>query len=459
MLRVLTVDDEPQVLRSLQRLLRNDNFVVDATTSGDKARYLLGQNDYDVVLCDLVMLPTNGLDVLDACQQLRSPPAFVMMSGHGDLARTLNGTRADFPLIEKPNFSGLGRRLRSLLRVPKPPSPVGMGIDASQLRRVARTDELVLILGETGVGKTYLAERIHRLSRRRDGPFVTVSCGELAKDLFVSQFFGHKKGTFTGAHEDYAGPVPRAEGGTLFLDEIGDLEASHQTALLTFLNDRTYARLGEADRRHADVRIIAATNVDLTQRVRDGRFRDDLLARLDVVPLPVPPLRERREDIPRLVRQMSTLIAKEHGRGPVQFSQASYKILMHYAWPKNIRELNNAIRWVSAMHDVDIHIEPSMLPPGMRPKQTPESAPSPNLDVLEAASSDRDDLPPLPPPTQLDQYTDVLQYRMMLCALGSLGNKTKAAEHLGMERTTFHERLRRYSNRYGAFRVPDSSDE
>ena len=213
----------------------------------------------------------------------------------------------------------------------------------SQIDLVAPTDASVLILGETGTGKELVAHEIHRRSRRKDKPLVRVNCASIPKELYESEFFGHAKGAFTGAIKDRAGRFETAEGGTLFLDEIGEVPPEMQGKLLRALQEKRYERVGEDRTRRADVRIVAATNRDLKQEAAAGRFREDLYYRLNVFPIQVPPMRERKEDVPLLVRHFIKLSAKELGCPQPRLTRAGLEQLQHYDWPGNIRELRNVI--------------------------------------------------------------------------------------------------------------------
>lgn len=209
--------------------------------------------------------------------------------------------------------------------------------------RVAPIDVTLLLTGESGAGKGLLARRIHAQSRRREGPFVTVSCPVLPRDLLESELFGHEKGAFTGASRAHAGAIDRAQRGTLFLDEVGDLPPELQPKLLTVLQDREYRRIGGADTRHADIRVIAATHVDLARRVAEGAFREDLFYRLNVVPIRVPPLRERLEDLPLLCDQILARIAAARGTPIPSLSAPLMAVLRGHDWPGNVRELENVL--------------------------------------------------------------------------------------------------------------------
>jgi NtrC-family two-component system response regulator AlgB len=244
--------------------------------------------------------------------------------------------------------------------VPQTVSPV-FRATLDMARRVAATDASVLILGENGTGKTQLARAMHRWSRRAKAVFATVSCPSLSAELLASELFGHVRGAFTGATENRQGRVQIAEGGTLFLDEIGDMPLSLQPKMLRFLQDREYERVGDPNTRTANVRIITATNQDLDAMVADGRFREDLLYRLNVVTLTLPPLRERREDIVPLAESELLALAKRYDRPARRFSPAALSAMNTYAWPGNLRELHNAVERAVIISGADV-IGPEHLP-------------------------------------------------------------------------------------------------
>jgi DNA-binding NtrC family response regulator len=376
---VLMVDDEPQIPRLIAALL-GASYRVDEVDSGSAALATIESGDYDVVLSDLLMPEMNGIELMRRVRQREPDLPFIVLTAqasvetavqamregafdylrktagseelraavdravaHGQLAREVRRLRAEVDQARGVDIVGQSQRLKALLGLAD---------------RVAQSDASVLIQGESGTGKELLARLIHRSGARAAGPFVAFDCSALAPSLVESELFGHVKGAFTGADRARRGLFREAHGGTLFLDEIGDVPPEIQTKLLRVLQEREVKPVGGDEVAKIDVRIVGATNRDLRQLVREGRFREDLYYRLAVFPLEVPPLRERREDIPSLVAHF---LARRHGR-PSRISADALARLAGYHWPGNIRELENVVERAAILCDGD-EIRPHDLPP------------------------------------------------------------------------------------------------
>ncbi|RMG28721.1 MAG: AAA family ATPase [Gammaproteobacteria bacterium] len=300
-------------------------------------------------------------------------------------------------------------------------------------RLVAATDVAVLIQGESGTGKELLAREIHRCSRRRDKPFVAVNCAALPETLAESLLFGHRRGAFTGAEADAEGLVGAARGGTLFLDEIGELPLSVQPKLLRFLESGEYLRLGDGRPARANVRVLAATHRDLQQEVRAGRFREDLYYRLNVVPLSLPPLRERREDIPRLVEHFNRTLAAAWNLEPLRYDEAALEALRAYDWPGNVRELRNLCERLLVLLQGTDAVTPLNLPEEIRTPAGIRATDSPDEPVR------------LPEGGLRLEEVEISLLRQALERTG--GNRSAAARLLGISRDTLLYRLRKYALR------------
>ena len=371
---VCVSDDEPSIRESLTNLLRSVGLKVQAFAS---AQEFLINRPREALSCLVLDVQLPGMSGLDLQQELGNGDAqipIIFMTGYGDIPMTVRAMKAgasEFltkPFREEDLLSAVdqatkrGHQIEELKnkpaqRQPYPEDELRGGISfpemvgksaalrhvLQQVETVALSDSTVLILGETGTGKELIARAVHQRSRRRNKPLVWVNCTSIPKELFESEFFGHAKGAFTGAIKDRAGRFEAAAGGTLFLDEIGEIPLELQSKLLRVLQEKSYERVGEEKTRRADVRIVAATNRDLKKEVAAGRFREDLYYRLNVFPLRVAALRERKEDIPLLATHFVELLVKELGCPKPRLTRAGVETLQGYDWPGNIRELRNVI--------------------------------------------------------------------------------------------------------------------
>ncbi|MBD9413578.1 sigma-54-dependent response regulator transcription factor AlgB [Pseudomonas sp. PDM16] len=366
--RILLVDDESAILRTFRYCLEDDGYTVATAGSAAQADNLLLRQVFDLCFLDLRLGEDNGLDLL-AQMRIQAPwMRVVIVTAHSAVDTAVDAIQAGAAdYLVKPcspdqlrlaaakqlEVRALAARLEALegeVRKAKDGldshSPAMMAI-LETARQVATTDANILILGESGTGKGELARAIHGWSRRAKRTCVTINCPSLTAELMESELFGHARGSFTGASESTQGRVSQADGGTLFLDEIGDFPLTLQPKLLRFIQDKEYERVGDPVTRRADVRIVAATNLDLDEMVREGRFREDLLYRLNVITLKLPPLRERHEDVLSLAERFLARFVSDYGRPACGFSPEAIAALQAYQWPGNIRELRNVIERAS----------------------------------------------------------------------------------------------------------------
>ncbi len=363
MARLLVVDDEKGIRDALVQLFEYEGHKV-ATAEDGRAGIEAAQKTHaDVIFLDVKMPGMDGLDVLARMREDDPTALVVMISGHGTIETAVEATRKGaYDFLEKPldtdrllvtlrralELKGLTRTMADLKnQVESRYEIVGTSFAVRQVlervERVAPTEARVLVTGENGTGKELVARAIHRLSTRAQGPFIEVNCAAIPSELIESALFGHIKGSFTGAIADRAGKFEQADGGTLFLDEVGDMSLDAQAKVLRALEEGVVTRVGGSKGIHVDVRVVAATNKDLARAIADGVFREDLFYRLNVVPIHVPPLRERREDIPMLVQHFAELMAKRDGVTPRSFDAAAVERLMDLPWPGNVRELRNTV--------------------------------------------------------------------------------------------------------------------
>jgi DNA-binding NtrC family response regulator len=442
---ILLIDDDPHLLASLAQFFELRGWSVSRALDGRTGVELYERDTPDVVLTDLEMPGISGLQVVDVLRS-RDPDAVVLLlTGHGDIATAVEALKlgAENFLTKPVDYEHLviateRAREKALLRTravarqrpsdatfPEFGETPVMRRLGEQLRLLAAGTAPVLLGGETGTGKGWLARRLHEMSPRAAAPFVAVNCAELSATFLNSELFGHEKGAFTDARQAKRGLFEVADGGTLFLDEIGDLAPEVQPKLLTVLESHRFRRLGGTREIEVDVRVVAATNIDLGEAVRTRRFREDLYYRLAVVPIVLPPLRERGADeIARLAREALVELRRRGARGPQRITAEALVALCRYPWPGNIRELRNVLERVLLLAPDAQAIEPAHLPPeiealgGCAPDTRPDEG------ELSLAAAER---------------TQILR----VLALSDF-NKAHAARTLGVTRATLYAKLREY---------------
>ncbi len=363
--KILIIEDEAAIRRVLTKIISEENssYQVEEAEDGLKGMEMIKDNDYDLVLCDIKMPKMDGVEVLEKTQKIKPEIPMLMISGHGDLDTAVQTMRMGaFDYISKPpDLNRLLNAVRNALdkkslvvenkqlkkKVSKNYEMVGDSKAISHIKdiieKVAITDARVLITGPNGTGKELVAHWLHEKSERSKSPMVEVNCAAIPSELIESELFGHVKGSFTGANKDRAGKFEAANGGTIFLDEIGDMSLSAQAKVLRALQENKISRVGSDRDIKVNVRVVAATNKNLTKEISEGKFREDLYHRLAVILIEVPALNDRREDIPLLVNFFAEKIANEQGTAKKSFSNKAIKKLQEYDWTGNIRELRNVV--------------------------------------------------------------------------------------------------------------------
>jgi DNA-binding NtrC family response regulator len=450
---VLVVDDEELYRRSLERILRRVGHTVSEARDATEALTAVSEQSFDLVLVDLRMPGLNGIELVRQIRDVNPDLPCIMVTGFGSPESSVDALRAGaFWYLEKPfdqsnldvirklvdqaielgRLRAENRILQSQLRSRYRFENI-IGTSAAlrsvldMVGKVADTDSTVLVTGESGTGKELIAKAIHFNSRRADQPLITVNCGAIPEELLESELFGHEKGAFTGALRDREGRFEAADGGTIFLDEIGDMSPNLQVKLLRVIQDRSFERVGSSRTRRVDARVIAATNQDLEKAIREGRFREDLYFRLNVIPIEVPPLRERREDIPQLAQHFLDVLNQERQTKIDSFSPGAMAMLCEYGWPGNVRQLENLIeRLVVLRGEGEI-----------RERDIPPLAPSP-------ARSPRARVRIPPEGIDWNKVVGDFEAELMDQALAMAGgNKAKAAALLGLHRTTLVEKIKK----------------
>jgi two-component system nitrogen regulation response regulator NtrX len=371
--RILVVDDETAIREAIRMTLEYEGYRIDEARSGQDALDKAGRAEYDAILLDIKMPVLDGIEVLENLKEQKIAAPVIMVSGHADIQTAVECTkRGAFDFLEKPlNRDKLLLSVRNAVRTQKLQEEVGelrekaareyqiIGESPvirelkSQIERAAPTKATVLVTGESGTGKELVAREIHRKSSRAGMPFIQVNCAAIPEELIESELFGHEKGSFTGAVRKQTGKFVAADGGTIFLDEIGDMSLRTQAKVLRVLQEGEVEPVGSAAVVKVDVRVIAATNKDLEEEIRNGRFREDLYYRLNVIPIRTPPLRERRDDVPLLAEHFAGGFAQEHNYHPKSFTPAARKALADAQWRGNVRELRNIIERLVIMVPAD----------------------------------------------------------------------------------------------------------
>ncbi|MGD8353631.1 MAG: sigma-54 dependent transcriptional regulator [Pseudomonadota bacterium] len=444
--KVLVVDDQASVCFVLQDLLERKGYRVTTAGSFDEALPVVEGDDLGAVITDLKMPGKSGMDLLTFIRRKRPEVPVIMITGHGNINDAVNAMKkgaSDFitkPIDETELMASIEKAMAEAMHNRDIPSDyfepeesfdTGFVGDSEPVKEIFRivdkigpTDSTVLITGETGVGKELIARSLHLASSRKKGPFVKVHCAAIPESLVESELFGYEKGAFTGAVSDKPGRFELAGGGTLFLDEVGEIPLLTQVKLLAALQDRTFERVGGVRTVRTDIRIVAATNKDLEQAVREGAFRADLYFRLAVVPILIPPLRERRGDIGLQARYFLNKFRQRHSLQVDDFPNRIMSSLYSYNWPGNTRELENVVERLVLMAE-NGSMSLSDLPMGIGGREEPDSG-----DSLKERSMDA---------------SRAAEKNMIAEALKSCsGNRTRAAEALGISRRTLYKKIKEY---------------
>ena len=465
---VLVADDDPGIRTVVSRALERAGFAVRVTGNATTLWRWISDGQGDVIITDVLMPDENGLDLIPRIRKIRPELRVVVMSAQNTLLTAIRATeRGAFEYLPKPfdlnELVGVVRRALEPLKVGRGPRDGEEGGDEGlpligrspamqeiyrTLARLMGTDLTVLIAGESGTGKELVARALHMYGKRRDGPFVAINMAAIPRELIESELFGHEKGSFTGATHRSVGRFEQAEGGTLFLDEIGDMPHEAQTRLLRVLQEGEYTTVGGRATIRANLRIIAATHRDLTHLIHQGLFREDLYFRLNVVPMRVPPLRERASDIPELVRHFMGRVHEE-GLPRKILDSAAMERLKEYRWPGNVRELENLVRRLAALYSeetIGIDIIEAELAEAPATHSEPESeglggSVERHLRAYFEAHGDA-----LPAPGLYDRVLRELERPLIILTLeATRGNQIRAAEVLGLNRNTLRKKIRELS--------------
>ncbi len=444
---ILVVDDEPGVRSSISGVLKDEGFDVDAVGTGEECLERANSDAYDVIVLDIWLPGLDGLTTLQRLRERQIESQVVIISGHGNIESAVRAIKMGaFDFIEKPlslektvlvvrnalrqrDLEAENRVLRAKVDRQQSYTMVGDSPAMAHLRQqvslAAPTNGRVLILGDNGTGKELVARLIHQSSRRKNGPFIEVNCAAIPEELIESELFGHVRGAFTGAVADKPGRFEQANNGTIFLDEIADMSLKTQAKVLRVLQEQVMERVGGTQRIKVDVRVVAATNKDLVGEIAAGRFREDLYFRLNVIPIFVPALRTRPDDIPQLADHFMALLATEYGRKPKRLAQEAAARLRQYSWPGNVRELRNVIERLIIMVQGE------------------------TITAQDLGFLGRDGVPDAPAPQgptrPLSDARDEFEKDYILQTLAAhQGNMSRTAEVLGVERSNLYKKLRAF---------------
>jgi len=441
--RILIVDDEPDIRGSLSGVLEDEGYAVRAVESGEACLEELSRNPCELVLLDVWLPGMDGLEALSRIHEIALPerPVVVMISGHGNIETAVKATKLGaFDFLEKPlsiekvtvvakNAVRQRRLLLENSRLREDAEAryriIGESVPMKALRHelalMAGTNGRVLIYGESGTGKELVAHALHAMSPRASEPFVEVNCAAIPEELIESELFGHVKGSFTSAHEAKIGKFQKADGGTIFLDEVGDMSLRTQAKVLRALEEQRFEPVGAANAVQVDVRVVAATNKNLDEEIERGNFREDLFYRLNVIPFHVPPLRDRREDIPLLADYFLREFTTAYGRKPKELTPEAYQLLQDYHWPGNVRELRNLIERIVILNP-QVRVDARHIPLNVtrRPAERPPDRFGSLAEVREAVER---------------------EYILKKLEEAN-GNVTRTAELLGLERSNLYRKMK-----------------
>jgi two-component system nitrogen regulation response regulator NtrX len=453
--KILVVDDEAEIRRSVRMILEYEGYDVQEAASGPEGLALVEREPPDLVFLDIKMAGQDGLETLGKIRQVNEALPVVIISGHGTVSTAVEATKLGaFDFIEKPLASErvlvtirnaldqtrLVDENRSLKRaVEARHQMVGESVSLRQIwdaiKRAAPTNATVLLLGESGAGKELVARAIHRNSLRSRDRFIQVNCAAIPEELIESELFGHEKGSFTGATEKQIGKFEQADRGTIFLDEVGDMSAKTQAKVLRVLQEGEVERLGSARTIKVDVRVIAATNKDLEAEIEKGTFREDLYFRLSVIPIRVPPLRDRREDIPALVRHFVDMFSRESNRRPMRFTPAALELMQKARWKGNVRELRNTVERLLIMTPgdaIDVDDLRDVVRPDIRPAAAAQAGPEPAANHVA--------------PGTLREFKESAERKFLVEKLReNAWNISKTAEVIGTPRSNLYKKLEQYA--------------
>ena len=441
--RILVVDDEPGIRQSLSGVLEDEGYAVETAESGEAALAALPGGEFELVLLDIWLPGIDGMEVLARIQEIPfgERPVVVVISGHGSIEAAVKATKLGaFDFLEKPlsiekvsvvvknslahrNLELENSRLKADTgaRYRIIGESVPMKALRQQLSLMAGTNGRVLIYGESGTGKELVAHAIHALSPRAGQPFVEVNCAAIPEELIESEMFGHIKGSFASAHESKVGKFQKADGGTLFLDEVGDMSLRTQSKVLRALEEQRFEPLGAGEFVTVDVRVVASTNKNLEEEIESGNFREDLFYRLNVIPFFVPPLRDRREDIPLLADHFLREFTTAYGRKPKELTDEAYQVLKEHHWPGNVRELKNLIERIVILNP-QVSVDARHIP-------------------LQAVRRQPDR--PLDRFGRLQEVREAAEREYLLKKLEETnGNVTRTAELLGLERSNLYRKMK-----------------
>lgn len=445
MAKILLVDDESNIVKTLSAILQDEGHIVYSSENGKNALDFVSKNEVDLIFLDVWLPDIDGTEVLERINRAHPDIAVIMISGHASIDIAVKSTRMGaFDFLEKPLsmqrvITSLNNALdRAMLRKENirlrkeatlEDEMIGESKNIKEVKKIietaAGTNARVFITGENGTGKELVAKAIHKNSKRASKPMVKVNCAAIPDELIESELFGHEKGSFTGAVNRRLGKFEIANGGTIFLDEICDMSASAQAKVLRVLQEQQFERVGGNEPVTVDVRVIAATNIDVKKAIKEGKFREDLYFRLNVIPINVPCLVERKDDIILLANYFLNIFCKEHGVGEKEITNNGMKFLMKYNWPGNVRELKNIIERLCIMvqkdeidkDDIEKHIE--------------------SYDYEDVISRDT---------STLKRAREDFEKEYILRALKKNdGNVTLTAKELGIERTNLHRKVKQYN--------------